>query len=288
MKHQALQQPLPSQQPHRKAIFEPQVRPRPQASPEHHTSGRRLEGRVALIAGGDRGIGRAVAIAFARQGADVAFIYHDEHGEAAKTVEAVESLGRECLKIAIDVGDEVLCGGAVDQVVAYFGKLDILVNNAAEQHLQESLEDLTEAQLLRTFQANVFSMFYLTKAALPHLERGARIINTTSVTAYRGSSHLLDFAATNGAIVAFTRSLSLALVQRGILVNGVAAGPVAMAPIPSALDALGLARSGADTPMQRAAQPDEIAACYVFLASADASYMSGQILHPNGGEIING
>jgi NAD(P)-dependent dehydrogenase (short-subunit alcohol dehydrogenase family) len=174
----------------------------------------------------------------------------------------VEDLGRECLKIAIDVGDEALCGGAVDQVVAYFGKLDILVNNAAEQHPQESLEDLTEAQLLRTFQANVFSMFYLTKAALPHLDRGARIINTTSVAAYRGNSHLLDFAATNGAIVAFTRSLSLALVQRGILVNGVAAGPVATAPISSTLDALGLAGVGADTPMQRAAQPDEIAACY--------------------------
>jgi NAD(P)-dependent dehydrogenase (short-subunit alcohol dehydrogenase family) len=288
MKHQALQQPLPSQQPHRNAIIEPQIRARPQSHPGHDAGSRRLEGRVALIAGGDKGIGRAVAIAFARQGADVAFIYHDEHGEAAKTVETVEDLGRECLKIAIDVGDEALCGGAVDQVVAYFGKLDILVNNAAEQHPQESLEDLTEAQLLRTFQANVFSMFYLTKAALPHLDRGARIINTTSVAAYRGNSHLLDFAATNGAIVAFTRSLSLALVQRGILVNGVAAGPVATAPISSTLDALGLAGVGADTPMQRAAQPDEIAACYVFLASAEASYMSGQILHPNGGEIING
>jgi NAD(P)-dependent dehydrogenase (short-subunit alcohol dehydrogenase family) len=288
MKHQALQQPLPSQQAHRKAIIEPQIRARPQSHPGPDAGSRRLEGRVALIAGGDKGIGRAVAIAFARQGADVAFIYHDEHGEAAKTVEAVEDLGRECLKIAIDVGDEALCGGAVEQVVAYFGKLDILVNNAAEQHPQESLEDLTEAQLLRTFQANVFSMFYLTKAALPHLDRGARIINTTSVAAYRGNSHLLDFAATNGAIVAFTRSLSLALVQRGILVNGVAAGPVATAPISSTLDALGLAGVGADTPMQRAAQPDEIAACYVFLASAEASYMSGQILHPNGGEIING
>jgi NAD(P)-dependent dehydrogenase (short-subunit alcohol dehydrogenase family) len=176
----------------------------------------------------------------------------------------------------------------VDQVVSRFGRLDILINNAAEQHPQENLEDVTEAQLLRTFQSNVFSMFYLTKAALPYLKPGARVINTTSVTAYRGSSHLLDYSATKGAIVAFTRSLSLSLVDRGILVNAVAPGPVWTPLIPSTFAPDKVCHFGADTPMQRPGQPDEIAGCYVFLACADSTYMSGQVLHPNGGEIING
>jgi NAD(P)-dependent dehydrogenase (short-subunit alcohol dehydrogenase family) len=221
-----------------------------------------------------------VALAFAKEGAHVAFIYLAAHADASETAAAVRRLGRECLKIALDTGDECLCQGAADQVVSHFGKLDILVNNAAEPHPQAKLENLTEAQLLRTFQSNVFSMFYLTKAALPHLKRGARIINTASVTAYRGSSQLLDYSASQGAIVAFTRSLSLALAERGILVNGVAPGPVCMPRSPSTF--------GVDIPLERFGQADEVACCYVFLASDASSCMSGQMLHPNGGEIVNG
>ena len=248
----------------------------------------KLEGKAALITGGDGGIGRAVAIAFAEEGADVAFVYLGEHGKALETAYAVEAIGRKCVRIAADVGDESLCRDAVEEVISQFGRLDILVNNADEQHPQENLEDVTEAQLLRTFQSNVFSMFYLTKAALPYLKKGSRVINTASVAAYRGSPHLLDYSATKGAIVAFTRSLSLALIDRGILVNAVAPGPIWTPLMPPTFKPEKVTLFPADTPMKRPGQPDEIAQCYVFLASAESTYMSGQVLHPNGGEIING
>jgi len=288
MKELAIEQTLPPQHQNRQPGIEAVMIPPPQSSAEGYVGSGKLEGKVALITGGDSGIGRAVATAFAKEGADVAFVYLDQHGDAMKTTRAVEAAERECLKIAADVGDEELCRDAVEEVVSRFGRLDILVNNAAEQHPQNRLEDVTEAQLLRTFQSNVFSMFYLTKAALPYLKNGARIINTASVTAYRGSSNLLDYSAAKGAIVAFTRSLSLSLIDRGILVNAVAPGPVWTPLIPSTFESEHMAHFGTDTPMRRPGQPDEIAHCYVFLACSASTYISGQVLHPNGGEIING
>jgi NAD(P)-dependent dehydrogenase (short-subunit alcohol dehydrogenase family) len=278
MKEQALRQTRPVQHQVRQSGIDSKMLLPAQPHALAHPASPRLEGKVALISGGDSDIGRAVAVAFAEQGADIAFIYMNEPDGACATAEAVEATGRECLKIATDAGDETLCRNAVDQVVAHFGKLDILVNHATEPHPQSSLEDVTEAQLLRTFQSNVFSTFYLSKAALPYLEPGARIINTASVTAYRGNAQLLDYAAANGAVIAFTRSLSLSLIDRGILVNAVAPGPVRPSPILPTCDPARFA-SG---------QPDQIAGCYVFLAGADSVYMSGQVLHPNGGEIVNG
>jgi NAD(P)-dependent dehydrogenase (short-subunit alcohol dehydrogenase family) len=288
MSSEALEQTLAPQHQARQPGIESPIVPPLQSRAEDYVGSGQLDGKVALIAGGDSGIGRAVAIAFANEGADVAFIYLSEHGDALRTVQAIRSTSRRCLRIPVDVGDESLCRDAVSDVLANFGRLDILVNPAGEQHPQDRLEDITEGQLLRTFQTNVFSMFFLTKAALPHLKPGARIINTASVTAYRGSPHLLDYSATKGAVVAFTRSLSLALVERGILVNAVAPGPVWTPLISSSFGAQEVAHFGADTPMKRPGQPDEVAHCYVFLASAASAYMSGQVLHPNGGEVING
>ena len=262
--------------------------PRPEVERPTHRGSGKLRNRVALISGGDSGIGRAVAVAFAREGADVAVLYLNEHRDADETRAMVEGEGGRCLTIAGDVGDEAHCRAAVAAALRQFGRLDIVVNNAAEQHPQERLEDITAVQLERTFRTNIFSYFYLSKAALPHLRDGAAIINTTSVTAYRGSPQLLDYSATKGAIVAFTRSLSKSLVGRGIRVNAVAPGPIWTPLIPSTFDTSKVESFGADVPMKRPGEPSEVAPCYVFLASADASYMTGQVLHPNGGEIING
>jgi len=288
MNSEAVEQTLAAQHQVRQPGIESLVLTPPQSRAEGYVGCGRLDGKVALITAGDSGIGRAVAVAFAKEGADVAFLYLDQRSDALQTVQAVRSSGRSCLSISADAGDETLCRDAVNEVIANFGHLDVLVNAAGEQHPQDRLEDITEGQLLRTFQSNVFSMFFLTKAALPHLKPGARIINTASVTAYRGCAQLLDYSATNGAIVAFTRSLSLALAERGILVNAVAPGPVWTSLVPSSHAPQTVAHFGADTPMKRPGQPDEIAPCYVFLASAASAYMSGQVLHPNGGEVING
>jgi NAD(P)-dependent dehydrogenase (short-subunit alcohol dehydrogenase family) len=249
-----------------------------------------LKGRVALVTGGDSGIGRAVAVAFAREGADVAIVYLEETRDAEETASLVEQKGGSCLTLECDVADKDACAKAVAAVIERFGKLDILVNNAAEQHPQPSITDITEEQLLRTFRTNIFSMFYLTAAALPHLEESGRasVINTTSVTAYRGSPSLLDYSATKGAITSFTRSLSGQLAGKGIRVNGVAPGPIWTPLIPASFGAEDVPTFGTDVPMGRAGQPWECAECYVFLASAEGSYLTGQILHPNGGEIING
>lgn len=247
----------------------------------------RLKDKVAVITGGDSGIGRAVAIAFAKEGAKVAVVYFEEHGDAQETAKHVEAAGAQCLLLSGDVGDEAFCRNVIAATLRRFGELDILVNNAAEQHPQQDIADLTSEQLERTFRTNVFSMFYLTRAARPHLRKGARIINTTSVTAYRGSPTLLDYSATKGAIVAFTRSLSLSLIKHGIHVNAVAPGPIWTPLIPASFDAGKVSKFGSETPMERPGQPDEVAPCYVFLASDAAAYMSGQVLHPNGGEIIN-
>lgn len=262
--------------------------PRPRAEdPTYHGSGK-LWNKAALITGGDSGIGRAVAILFAKEGSDIALVYLNEHGDAEETRRRVEAEGRRCVTLAGDVGDETFCQRAVQQTVAALGHLDILVNNAAEQHPQDSLEKITTQQLERTFRTNIFSYFYMAKAALPHLQAGSAIINTTSVTAYKGNPQLLDYSATKGAIVAFTRSLALALVDKGVRVNGVAPGPIWTPLIPATFPPEKVESFGANVPMQRAGQPEEVAPSYVFLASDDASYMAGQILHPNGGEVVNG
>jgi len=273
-----------SQQPGR----ESEMTPRPQAEDSSYRGSGKLLNKVALITGGDSGIGRAVAIAFAKEGADVAIGYLNEHEDAKETKQHVEKLGQRCLTIAGDIGNEQFCQQAVEQVVAEMGQLDILVNNAAEQHPQDSIEKISAEQLERTFRTNIFSMFYLTKAALPHLKAGSAIINTTSVTAYKGSPQLLDYSSTKGAIVAFTRSLSQSLVEKGIRVNGVAPGPIWTPLIPATFPPEKVESFGQEAPMARAGQPEEIAPSYVFLASDDASYMAGQILHPNGGTVVNG
>jgi len=278
----------PPQHQERRPGREYKMKPRPRAEDEKHLGGGKLRDKVALITGGDSGIGRAVAIAFAKEGAEVAVIYLEEHKDAKETRRLIEKEGRKCLLIAGDVGQEEFCRKAVDQAKEEFGKIDILVNNAAEQHPRESIEKITEKQLERTFRTNIFSFFFMTKAAMKHLKKGATIINTTSVTAYKGSPHLLDYSSTKGAITAFTRSLSQALADKAIRVNGVAPGPIWTPLIPSTFPSKDVEAFGSDVPLGRAGQSEEIAPSFVFLASDDSSYMTGQILHPNGGTVVNG
>lgn len=279
---------FPPQHQLRQPGLESEMNPLPIFEAESYRPGGKLTGRAALVTGGDSGIGRAAAIAFAKEGADVAIVYLDEHDDARLVQKRIEQLGRRCLLLAGDVGDEAFAKRCVQDVMDTFGKLDVLVNNGAEQHPQQKLEDITAEQLAKTFRTNVFGYFYVTKAAMPHLKQGASIINTASITAYRGSANLLDYSATKGAIVAFTRSLALNVVQQGIRVNGIAPGPIWTPLIPSTFDQQQVSVFGGDTPMQRAGQPAELAAAYVYLACEDSSYMTGQMLHINGGEIING
>ncbi|HCJ30944.1 MAG TPA: NAD(P)-dependent oxidoreductase [Pseudomonas sp.] len=262
--------------------------PRPEFRGEDYKAAGKLQGKVAIITGGDSGIGRSVAVLYAREGADVAILYLDQHQDADETRRVVESHGRQCLTFAGDVANRDVCRKVIDETLAKFGKLDILVNNAAEQHPQKGLEDISEEQWEKTFRTNIFGMFQMTKAALPHLKEGASIINTTSVTAYKGSPQLLDYSATKGAITAFTRSLSMNLAERGIRVNGVAPGPIWTPLIPSTFDADKVAEFGANVPMKRPGQPEEVAPAYVYLASSDSSYVSGQVIHINGGSVVNG
>jgi NAD(P)-dependent dehydrogenase (short-subunit alcohol dehydrogenase family) len=264
------------------------LEPKPEWQPRYPGSGR-LQDKVALITGADSGIGRAVAALYAREGADIAILYLCEHDDAAKTAEIVRAEGREALTIAGDLGDKAFCDDAVAQVIDRFGRLDILVNNAGEQHPDKDIAGITEEQLKRTFQTNIFSMFFLTQAAMPHLEEGAAIVNCTSVTSYQGSKELLDYSATKGAITAFTRSLSENLVGKGIRVNAVAPGPIwtPLNPCGGASEEK-VAHFGESTPMGRPGQPNEVAPAFLFLACEDSSYMSGQVLHPNGGVIVNG
>ena len=279
---------LPPQSQDKQPGIESEMHPLPKSVNPNYKGSEKLKGKVAVITGGDSGIGRSVAVYYAREGADVAIVYLNEHEDAAKTKRMVEAEGRSCLTIAGDIGEQHFCENVVNQIVNEFGKLDIVVNNAAEQHTQKKFIDITQEQLERTFRTNIFSFFYLTKAAIPHLKKGSTIINTTSVTAYRGSPELIDYSATKGAIVAFTRSLSMNLVSQGIRVNAVAPGPIWTPLIPATMDEKTVAEFGSNTPMERVGQPQELAPSYVFLASEDSSYMSGQVLHVNGGEIING
>ena len=267
---------------------EHEMTPRPRAERPEYRGAEKLKGKVALITGGDSGIGRAVAILFAKEGADVAISYLDEHEDAEETRRRVEREGRRCLAVAGDIGDEPSCKDLVGRTVRELGRLDILVNNAAEQHPKQGIEEISAEQLERTFRTNIFSMFYLTKAAMPHLGEGSSIINTTSVTAYKGNPQLLDYSATKGAIVAFTRSLSQSLVGKGIRVNAVAPGPIWTPLIPATFGEDQVASFGGQVPMDRPGEPVEVATAYVFLASEDGSYYAGQVLHPNGGEVVNG
>ena len=263
---------------------ESQLEPKPDWEPRYPGSGR-LEGKVALITGADSGIGRAVAALFAREGADVAILYLCEHDDAAKTKQIVEKEGRRAITIAGDVGDKQFCEAAVQQTVDQLGRLDILVNNAGEQHPDEDIRDITEEQLRRTFQTNIFGYFFMVQAAMKHLKKGSAIVNCTSETMYKGSPQLLDYSATKGAITAFTRSLARNLVKQGIRVNGVAPGPIW-----TPLNPFGgqkpedIPEFGKDTPMGRPGQPNEVAPSFLFLACEDASYMTGQVLHPDGGD----
>ncbi|MBX3300616.1 MAG: SDR family oxidoreductase [Nitrospira sp.] len=281
-------QQRPAQQQHRQPGLESEMTPRPKSEDKKHHGKGKLNQKVALITGGDSGIGRAVAISFAREGADIAVAYLDEHKDAEETKRLVEQEDRRCLLIPGDVGNHEHCVHAVSTVLRELGQLDILVNNAAQQQPQDSLDKITPTQLERTFRTNIFSYFFMVQAALPHLTEGASIINTTSVTAYKGSPHLLDYSSTKGAIVSFTRSLSLGLAEKKIRVNAVAPGPIWTPLIPSTFPPESVATFGSDVPLQRAGQPEEVAPSYVFLASDDASYMTGQVLHPNGGTVVNG
>ena len=272
------------QQPGRQSAMTPS----PKVIPPKYRGSAKLAKKVALVTGGDSGIGRSVAVLFAKEGADVAITYLNEHEDARETCRLIEGEGRKALALAGDIGEEKICQNMVQETFHQFGRLDILVNNAAEQHPQEDIQKVTPQQLERTFRTNFFSYFFFAQAALKHLSQGSCIINTTSVTAYRGTSHLLDYSATKGAIVSFTRSLSQALVARGIRVNGVAPGPVWTPLIPATFPAKKVAEFGSDVPMERAGEPMEIAPAYVFLASNDSSYMTGQVLHLNGGEVVNG
>jgi len=263
---------------------ESKLEPKPEWEPRYPGSGR-LTGKVALITGADSGIGRAVAALFAREGADVAILYLCEHDDAARTRQIVEDEGRKAITIAGDIGDKGFCERAVRQTVEELGGLDILVNNAGEQHYDEDIRDISEEQLRRTFQTNVFGMFYLTQAALPHLKRGSAIINCTSETMYAGSKGLLDYSATKGAITAFTRSLAKNLVDKGIRVNGVAPGPIWTPLNPSGgQPPEKIPEFGKDTPMGRPGQPNEVAPSFLFLACEDSSYITAQVLHPDGGD----
>lgn len=277
---------VPAQKQEKQPGDEYKMTPQPEYIRDNYKGSDKLKGKVALITGGDSGIGRAIAVHFAREGADVAIVYLNEDKDAKDTRGLVEKEGRKCIILSGDIGDEAFCKKTVEQTVKELGKLDILVNNAAEQHEQNDLRDISKEQLQRTFQTNIFSMFYMTKAALEHMQEGSAIVNSTSVTSYRGSHHLMDYASTKGAITAFTRSLSQNLAEKNIRVNAVAPGPIWTPLIPASFDEDKVKEFGQNVPLKRPGQPSEVAPAYVFLASEDGSYMTGQVLHVNGGEQV--
>ena len=276
---------MPAQKQEHQPGREREMQPKPDYTPKFPGVGK-LKNKVAIVTGGDSGIGRAVAVAMAREGAKVAIVYLEEHKDANETREAVKQEGGDAILLAGDVGDEEFCQAAVEATIDQFGRLDVLVNNAAEQHETDDIREIDAKQIERTFRTNVFSMFFMAKHALRHMAPGGAIINTTSITAYKGHKTLLDYAATKGAIVALTRSLAEALVKDGVRVNAVAPGPIWTPLIPASFEPEHVAKHGSAAPMQRPGQPNEVAPCYVFLASDDASYISGQVLHPNGGTVV--
>jgi NAD(P)-dependent dehydrogenase (short-subunit alcohol dehydrogenase family) len=258
--------------------------PRPIFDNPNYIGTGKLKDKVAIITGGDSGIGRAVSVFYAKEGADIVIVYFNEHEDANETKEYIENLGRQCLLVPGDLKNEDFCKSIIVQTINKFGHLDILVNNAGVNYPQNCIEDITTQQLIDTFSVNVFSFFYLTKAAIPHLKEGSCIINTTSIVAYSGSENLIDYSATKGAIVSYTRSLALSLVKKGIRVNGVAPGPIWTPLQPATTKANQITTAGGKTPMKRAGQPVELAPTYVYLASTDSTYVTGQILHVNGGD----
>ncbi|HHP7231404.1 MAG TPA: SDR family oxidoreductase [Xenococcaceae cyanobacterium] len=279
---------IPAQSQDRQPALESEMNPKPQYDRDSYQGSDKLKGKVALITGGDSGIGRSVAVLYAKEGADVAIVYRDEHQDGKKTQELVEAQGQKCILIAGDISNDHFCAEAVQKTVEQLGKLDILVNNAAEQYMEnpKTLEDIDSARLGNIFSTNIFSMFYLCKAAIPHLKEGSSIINTTSINAYKGNAALLSYSTTKGAILAFTRSLSQSLLAKGIRVNAVAPGPIWTPFIPDAFPAEQVEGFGKQVPMKRPGQPVEVATSFVFLASDDSSYFAGQVLHPNGGVVV--
>lgn len=279
---------IPAQTQDRQPALESEMTPSPIYDRDSYKGSEKLKGKVALITGGDSGIGRAVAVLYAKEGADVAISYLDEQGDAEKTKQEVEALGQQCILLPGDISNEVFCKELVQKTVDQLGKLDILVSNAAEQYTEKDWEEIDAARLGSIFSTNVFPMFYLTKAALPHLKEGSSIIITTSINAYKGNDSLLSYSTTKGANLAFLRSLSQRVLEKGIRVNGVAPGPIWTPFIPDAMPADSVEGFGKQVPMKRPGQPVEVATCFVFLASEDASYMTGQVLHPNGGVVVGG
>lgn len=272
------------QQPGREVL----MKPKPLITLSSYKGSDKLKNKVAIITGGDSGIGHATAVAFAKEGADIAIVYLNEHLDAKKTKKEIERIGKQCLLISGNLRNEAFCKKSVAQIKKYFGKINILVNNAGIQHPEKEVKNIKTKQMTETFETNIFSYFYMIKAVLPYLKSGDSIINTASVTCYKGSAHLIDYSATKGAIVALTRSLSEALVKKGIRINGVAPGPIWTPLIEATFSKKEIKEFGKNVPMGRPGQPIEVAPCFVFLASKDSSYMSGQILHPNGGVIVNG
>ncbi len=279
---------LPAQEQKQQPGSEHRMNPEPEVIRENYRGSEKLSGKKALITGGDSGIGRSAAVHFAREGADVAIVYYNEHKDAETTKELVEKEGRKCILISGDLKDESFCKDAVTNAVNKLGGLNIIVNNAAVQYPQTEFKDITGDQVRETFETNILPFFYVTREALNHLEKGDSIINTTSVTAYRGSEHLIDYSSTKGAIVSFTRSTSAMLAEKGIRVNGVAPGPIWTPLIPSTFTAEQVAEFGQNVPLKRPGQPSEVGPAYVFLASEDSSYITGQIIHVNGGEVVGG